>query len=377
MDSKNNYRYYNSVYVDNKISKDNKNEMNQRVVKYDFMNNTNMQEYDAYDTNGYLKNDSFAYVNRGYKFDTSYLDSMVYGYDIKDNDNYENNFLDYPAFKNQELSEILNTQQRNTTMPDETGTMTTPGGTGTMQPGTMTTPGGTGTMQPRTTQPGTMTTPGGTGTMQPGTTQPGTMTTPGGTGTMQPRTTQPGTMMTPGGTGTMQPGTTQPRTTMTPGGTEEMTPEEMNMQPGMTQPSGGMNIQPMPGMPNQFNNFNEMQPELNQYQECKGIIYTVKQGDSLYKISRAYGIPLEMLLKMNPITNVYNLQVGMKICVPVNAPSSEGQYMSYVVQQGERLEDILKKFGITLQYLMKYNKNMNLNNIKPGTTIQVPENVQQ
>lgn len=48
-----------------------------------------------------------------------------------------------------------------------------------------------------------------------------------------------------------------------------------------------------------------------------GIIHVVKKGDTLYKISRKYGVKLCDLMKDNPYVNIYNLQIGDEIYVPV------------------------------------------------------------
>lgn len=53
------------------------------------------------------------------------------------------------------------------------------------------------------------------------------------------------------------------------------------------------------------------------YEYCDGITHTIKQGDTLYSISRMHKVPLAILLRANPYVDVYNLQVGDTICVPV------------------------------------------------------------
>ena len=50
---------------------------------------------------------------------------------------------------------------------------------------------------------------------------------------------------------------------------------------------------------------------------CNGIIHEVKKGDSLYTISREHNVPLESVMLANPDVDVYNLQVGSKVCVPI------------------------------------------------------------
>ncbi len=52
------------------------------------------------------------------------------------------------------------------------------------------------------------------------------------------------------------------------------------------------------------------------YSDCNGDIYVVQPGDTLYSISRRYNIPLAFLLRANPDVDIYRLYVGMEICIP-------------------------------------------------------------
>ena len=53
------------------------------------------------------------------------------------------------------------------------------------------------------------------------------------------------------------------------------------------------------------------------YDTCDGTTYTIKQGDTLYGISRKYDVPLAMILHANPYADVYRLNVGDTICIPM------------------------------------------------------------
>ena len=53
------------------------------------------------------------------------------------------------------------------------------------------------------------------------------------------------------------------------------------------------------------------------YDTCDGMTYTIKQGDTLYGISRKYDVPLAMILHANPYADVYRLNVGDTICIPI------------------------------------------------------------
>ena len=52
--------------------------------------------------------------------------------------------------------------------------------------------------------------------------------------------------------------------------------------------------------------------------ECHGQIHVVKEGDTMYKIAKAHHVSLWELMCENPYVNVYRLQPGDEICVPVS-----------------------------------------------------------
>lgn len=54
---------------------------------------------------------------------------------------------------------------------------------------------------------------------------------------------------------------------------------------------------------------------------CNGMIHAIKKGESLYQLSRMYRVPLALILRANPYLDVYNLQPGQEICIPVTRGS--------------------------------------------------------
>ena len=43
---------------------------------------------------------------------------------------------------------------------------------------------------------------------------------------------------------------------------------------------------------------------------CNGMVHVIKEGETLYQLSRMYRIPVALLMRANPYVDVYNLQPG-------------------------------------------------------------------
>ena len=114
---------------------------------------------------------------------------------------------------------------------------------------------------------------------------------------------------------------------------------------------------------------------------CNGIRYIIRQGDTLYKISRTFRVPLALILRANPIEDIYNLQVGDEICIPLvpqflpaPTPGTQNPFdnlMIYVVQDADTLEAILDRFGLSLEDFLRINRNTGTM-LMPGSTIRIP-----
>lgn len=107
---------------------------------------------------------------------------------------------------------------------------------------------------------------------------------------------------------------------------------------------------------------------------CNGILYTINKGDTLYNISKRYNVALSLIMRANQFVDIYNLQVGSQICIPIKIPMQVSQIMTYVIKDTDTLQSILKEFGITYDELLLYNDLQNTT-LVPGMAIAVPTNV--
>lgn len=59
------------------------------------------------------------------------------------------------------------------------------------------------------------------------------------------------------------------------------------------------------------------EPRIKIHRVYKGIVHVIEPGDTLYKLSKKYGVSVSSIMYANPFINVYNLQVGNELCIPV------------------------------------------------------------
>ena len=107
--------------------------------------------------------------------------------------------------------------------------------------------------------------------------------------------------------------------------------------------------------------------------EDVGVYYTVKAGDTLYGIAKAYGLSVDDLKKMNGLKN-NSISIGQKILVGGTGEIIDGtDYDSYVVKSGDNLYAIARKYGITVDKLKDIN-NLSSNLLNVGQKLLVPKN---
>jgi murein DD-endopeptidase MepM/ murein hydrolase activator NlpD len=104
-------------------------------------------------------------------------------------------------------------------------------------------------------------------------------------------------------------------------------------------------------------------------QECK--YHKVKSGETLEKIAKNYGVSVQELIKANKNINPNKLKVGENLCIPQKTPAKAQDYAIYKVKKGDTLQSIAEKFGVDVQELKSFN-NLKSEKIIEGQEIKIP-----
>lgn len=105
----------------------------------------------------------------------------------------------------------------------------------------------------------------------------------------------------------------------------------------------------------------------------KYITYTVRRGDSLWKIANRFNTTVNELAYINGIRNVNRIYINQKIRVPINIELGEHDtgHFIYTVVRGDTLWSIARRFGKTVNEIAKLNRIQNVNYIYVGQKLRI------
>lgn len=99
--------------------------------------------------------------------------------------------------------------------------------------------------------------------------------------------------------------------------------------------------------------------------------YTVKMGDTLYGISNQFGVSVSELASLNNIKGS-TLNIGQKLTIPPNSGTNPNTLFLYTVKSGDSLYKIAMKYNTTVNEIMKLNYLTNTN-LSIGQILRIPE----
>ena len=106
---------------------------------------------------------------------------------------------------------------------------------------------------------------------------------------------------------------------------------------------------------------------------CPGPTYTVRPGDTLFSLARTLGTTVSAILAANPGINPNLLEVGQILCLPTGGAVPCPNGTIYRVQAGDTLFGIARRFGITLDAILRANPGLSTTSvIFPGQPLCIP-----
>jgi len=99
--------------------------------------------------------------------------------------------------------------------------------------------------------------------------------------------------------------------------------------------------------------------------------YRVRWGDQLRFIAPRFGTTWQALARLNGLRNANRIYAGTWLCVRA-APATPPAGFRYVVQRGDNLTRLSRRFGVSLSRLIAANGIRNPNYIFVGQVLIIP-----
>jgi LysM repeat protein len=114
------------------------------------------------------------------------------------------------------------------------------------------------------------------------------------------------------------------------------------------------------------------------HDDTKFIYHSLKPGETVYSLSKSYGVSANEIVESNPGIDINKLSIGTEIVIPKRAfmnnqqkfDDQENKYAFHKVQQGETLSSIAKQYGLTVRQLRRENRDLRFPQV--GDFVRIP-----
>jgi LysM repeat protein len=114
------------------------------------------------------------------------------------------------------------------------------------------------------------------------------------------------------------------------------------------------------------------------HDETKYIYHNLKPGETVYALSKSFGVSENEIILSNPGIDINKLSVGAEIAVPRREFMSakqkfddqDNKYIYHKVIKGETLSSIAKQYGLSVRQLRRENRDLRFPQV--GDFVRIP-----
>lgn len=119
--------------------------------------------------------------------------------------------------------------------------------------------------------------------------------------------------------------------------------------------------------------FNQNKDKLKKYKSSFRV-YIVSKGDNLYDLGHAFGIPYKLIKMANGLKS-NRLKLKQKLIIPIRGNNrlayKPNKNVIYIIKKGDTLSKISKKFNVQISHLLKNNNKKQTTLLKVGEKIYI------
>lgn len=101
------------------------------------------------------------------------------------------------------------------------------------------------------------------------------------------------------------------------------------------------------------------------------IYYIVKKGDTLSHIALWYNTTVEELARLNNIQNPNLIYAGERLLITTSDDPNKEKQITYTVKRGDTLWKIANRYGVSTTNIVQWNNISNPNLIYPGQVLKI------
>lgn len=94
------------------------------------------------------------------------------------------------------------------------------------------------------------------------------------------------------------------------------------------------------------------------------IAYTVKEGDTLYRLAQAFSVSPRAIIEANELQAPYHLTSGQKLAIP--------RARVHTVAEGDTLYRIAQRYNVSQEELVRLNNLKDTASLEPGRKLRLP-----
>jgi LysM repeat protein/ABC-type branched-subunit amino acid transport system substrate-binding protein len=122
----------------------------------------------------------------------------------------------------------------------------------------------------------------------------------------------------------------------------------------------------------------ESSPVKREYDDTKFIYHSLKPGETVYSLSKSYGVSEDEIIQSNPGMDINKLSVNTEIAIPKREfmtsqqkfDDQEHKYIYHKVLMGESMSSIARQYGLTVHKLRKENRDLRFPQV--GDFVRIP-----
>lgn len=104
----------------------------------------------------------------------------------------------------------------------------------------------------------------------------------------------------------------------------------------------------------------------------EGPVYIVQEGDTLWDVALRFGVPWDLLARVNNIDDPSRISAGMELIIP-GLEGVEGYLITQRIPFGETLRSLSRRFDVPVDVLSRLNKIINPAGLYAGENLILPQ----